>query len=154
MHTPTERFWAKVVRTSHCWEWTAGLDQRGYGRFQTGTSRATARTVLAHRWAYEEAHGPIPDGLLVCHRCDNPACVRPDHMFLGTELDNQSDSWNKGRRERGEQRAHAKLTEAAVRDIRARYAMGDVTQQALADEFDISRSLVSGVVSRHRWTHI
>lgn len=87
------RFWSKVpIGAEGCWEWKAGLSPRGYGQFwDTGTNRG------AHRYAYEQVIGPIPEGLFVCHRCDNPACVRPDHLFLGTQQDNMSDKQSKGR---------------------------------------------------------
>lgn len=87
-----ERFWAKVEKTDGCWEWTAFVHPKGYGMF--GVGREARR---AHRVSYEIANGPIPDGLCVCHSCDNRRCVRPDHLFLGTNQDNVDDKMRKGR---------------------------------------------------------
>lgn len=96
-----ERFWPKVRKTDTCWWWTAGGDKAdGYGRIRAG-GRGTP-TLLAHRAAWEITFGPIPDGLEVCHTCDTPRCVRPDHLFLGTSLQNNQDMVAKGRQAKGE----------------------------------------------------
>lgn len=96
--TPTfeQRFWSKARKTDGCWVWLAGKDKDGYGNFSVG-QRATARPVRAHRVAWELTHGSIPDGLFVLHECDNPPCVRPDHLFLGTNQNNMDDMVAKGR---------------------------------------------------------
>lgn len=92
-----ETFWSKVDTTGECWLWLAArIPPYGYGNFG-GTQDGVRWVKLAHRHAYELAHGPIPEGMWVLHRCDNPPCVRPDHLFLGTHADNMRDMVAKGR---------------------------------------------------------
>jgi hypothetical protein len=91
-----ERFWSKVDRSGECWMWVASLASTGYGQFYDKPRRRTP--IGAHRVAWELANGPIPAGLQVLHRCDNPPCVRPDHLFIGTVSDNMRDMYAKGRR--------------------------------------------------------
>jgi hypothetical protein len=94
---PVENFWSKVDQTGDCWTWTAGRDKDGYGKFAIGLGGHAQRHVRAHRFAYESLVGDIPDGHVVMHRCDNPPCVRPDHLTTGTPLDNNDDKIAKGR---------------------------------------------------------
>src|SRR5688500_9072371 len=88
-----ERLWAKTMQTPDCWLWPGRLDRCGYGTLGDGKKG----NMLAHRAAWIVTHGPIPDGMKVCHKCDNPRCVRPDHLFLGTQHDNIMDCRAKGR---------------------------------------------------------
>lgn len=90
----SERFWAHVRKGESCWEWMGYRDPKGYGRFKP--SKASSES-LAHRFAWTQENGAIPEGLFVLHRCDNPACVKPDHLFLGTRGDNNNDMARKGR---------------------------------------------------------
>lgn len=110
-------FWQKVDKGTEdgCWIWTGARHRKGYGRFAV----ANRRKVYAHRYSWELAHGPIPDGLFVLHRCDNPPCVNPGHLFLGTNQDNMRDAAAKGRLV-----SRAKLTEAIVTSMRRRHAAG------------------------------
>lgn len=93
------RFWAKVHILSpiECWEWQSGKDPNGYGRFGIGPDRSNITPRLAHRVAWELAVGPIPEGRHLCHHCDNPGCVNPAHLFIGTAGDNMRDMARKGR---------------------------------------------------------
>lgn len=138
---------------SGCWLWEGSTNEDGYGRFWNGHRR-----IGAHRQSWIEARGQIPVGLSVLHRCDNPACVNPNHLFLGTQLDNISDMKTKGRaRNRphlGEQHPMAILTESQVIEIRRRYAEGSVMMAHLGAEFGISRQSVSDVIKRKSWRHV
>lgn len=153
------RFWGYVARTDDsCWEWTGALTRQGYGRFPFGDG-----TLRAHRVAWVLAHGPIPDGQMVCHRCDNPQCVRPDHLFLGSAADNVADMFSKQRhaigterhphttnpliRAHGTRNAAAKLTDDQVDEIRRLAAVQPrPTYTELAARFGVSRTLVSSIL--------
>lgn len=104
---------------SGCWTWTAAVNAQGYGIFNRDTK--PSRCVLAHRYAYESIVGPVPDDLCVLHRCDNPRCVRPNHLFVGTRTDNAADKVAKGRQgaPRCEGHPRARVTPELVREIRA-----------------------------------
>ena len=91
-----ERIFARADRGGECWVWTLAVDRDGYGKVQV-----KGRTLRPHRVVYETLVGPIPEGLVVCHRCDNPRCVRPDHLFLGTQAENIADRDAKGHTARG-----------------------------------------------------
>src|SRR3990172_4237019 len=90
-------FWAKVNKSDGCWTWTASKRKFGYGAFVWADSEGRIIQGRAHRFSYELHHGPIPLGICVLHKCDNPACVRPSHLFLGTRADNNFDMLSKGR---------------------------------------------------------
>jgi hypothetical protein len=142
------RFWANVRIGPRCWPWIGCLRSDGYGVVGCG-----ARSCRAHRLAYEMTFGPIPDGLHVLHDCDNRACCRPDHLTLGTNLDNITDMIAKGRQHRGERSPGAKLTETAVRLVRARHAAG-VALDVIAVEFGISKANASLIINRRTWWHV
>jgi hypothetical protein len=145
------RFWAKVLvkEPDECWEWQAGKTAFGYGRMGV----AGHRLMLAHRISWELANGPILDDLKVLHRCDNPPCVNPAHLFLGTTGDNNRDCDAKGRRERrGSHNGRAILDEDLVERIRWEHYRGQ-TQAALARKYGVGRIVISAVVLGRTWTH-
>ena len=161
------RFWSKVDKSGGCWIWTAAKDRKGYGKFSIGpgkTKDGTRRNgmVSAHRYSYEMANGPIPKhpsfhGFCVLHHCDNPSCVNPDHLFLGTNEDNVHDMDNKGRRvnkqKKGSAHPNAILNEAKVKEIVAsrRDGMSCVT---VAMRYGISPVTVSAIMKGRIWQHM
>ena len=142
-----DRFEERFIKSDGCWEWIAYKDGGGYGII-----KIDGKKQKAHRVAYRLYVGEIPDGMCVCHRCDNPGCVNPGHLFLGTMADNMRDCENKGRRVHpsGEKNGRAKLTEAQVVEIRVRYSEGD-TQSELAKEFGVTQTAISHIVYGRNW---
>jgi hypothetical protein len=160
LHSPPEhRFWAKVDKDgpihpklgTRCWLSTGVKDKGGYGYM-----RVRGSLVSMHRYSWELHFGAIPDGLDVCHRCDNRVCVNPTHLFLGTQAGNNADMVAKDRQAKGEDFPQAKLTKEDVREIRRRYALGGPrnTLRALASEFGVSMPTIHRVVKREKWKHI
>jgi hypothetical protein len=139
-----EKFWSKVniKKEDECWIWIGAKEISGYGYLKN--TRTTS--IKAHRLSYELHYGEIPDGLQVCHTCDNPACVNPKHLFLGTIADNMADRDKKGRQydRRGIKNGRAKLSLENVEEIRKLRNEG-WTQQSLADRFNISQNAISKV---------
>lgn len=133
---------------SGCWLWLGYCDKNGYGGFGYNW-----KMRIAHRFSYEAFCGPITNGLHVLHKCDTPSCVNPDHLFLGTELDNARDKHAKGRQRyfRGTERPDAILTEQQVLEIRNSKVR---PQTALAEKYGISQTLVSKIQRRERWKHL
>ena len=151
-YTPkdVERFWSKVDLSKAdedfaCWEWTAFQLIEGYGTIGWGK-----KVCRSHRVAYEIAFGEYPDTLHVLHHCDNPACVNPNHLFLGTNSDNIRDKVAKGRAQHlyGEQHGKHKLTNEQVAEIRQRYAQGGVSYRQLAEEYGVDHSQIGNIVKR------
>lgn len=134
-----------------CWNWT-GFKLKGYGKFNKIINGKQV-ALKASRHFYEHFNGPIPEGMLVCHHCDNPACVNPKHLFLGTHKDNMRDMSQKGRRLgsftgfRGEKMAHTKLTDDQARSIRTDPRPNNI----IAAEYGVSRPLVSYIKSGRAW---
>lgn len=145
-----ERFWEKVdvCGPDECWPWLAATKQGGYGKILGEDGRFR----LAHRVAFALVVGPIPVGLLLCHRCDNPGCVNPRHLFLGTQADNLQDMRAKGRGNppRGRQHPRARLTEELVILIRADRR----GHRRIARDLGIGKSTVGMVKAGLTWTHV
>lgn len=149
-----ERFWRLVLTSDGCWEWLGGLDRDGYGFF----THSEQGLIRAHRFSWELANGRHPGNLLVCHSCDNPTCVRPDHLWAGTGKDNQSDMSTKGRHgnrpcKPGVGNIKAKLRAEDVLELRRRATAGELTAD-LAKYFKLSTGNVRAIVRRITWKHI
>jgi len=141
-----DKFWSKVKKTNKCWWWSAAKDGCNYGRL--GNKKA-------HRVSYEMHFGKIPKGIYVCHSCDNPSCVNPEHLFLGTQKQNMLDMVRKGRQNKakGSKHGNAKLTEEIVNKIRNDYKIIRSTRK-LAKIYNISRSSIKFIVQYVSWRHI
>lgn len=131
-----------------CWEWQAGRNDDGYGN-----TKWKGRSEKAHRVAYELAYGEFDRSLLVMHTCDNPSCCNPNHLVLGTKLDNNRDRARKGRSApvHGEHNGCHKLTNAQVQEIRQKYTAKEANQYQLADEYGVSQPNVGYIVRRETW---
>lgn len=142
-----ERFEEKIVRIpiGGCWIWMACTDGKGYGRFSAG-----GKTVLPHRFAYQEFRGPVAEELLLCHTCDVPECVNPWHMFIGTQEANMRDAASKGRTSRGKHRPTSKLTDGAVRYI----LNSRMPRSMLAQIFNVHDMTIGKIKRRELWKHV
>jgi hypothetical protein len=139
------RFWAKVKKGTGCWLWTGATSSYGYGKLHIRKS-----TVDAHRISWEVANGIIPLGMSVLHRCDNPLCVRPSHLFLGTHRENMQDKTQKGRGLFGERNGRCKLTPKDVRFIRS----SPLAATSLRRMFCVSDGTIRDIRAGRSWRHL
>ena len=161
--------WRRVEKGTGCWEWRGCRSKKGYGITTWYDSSGRKGHRQTHRAAWELCNGPIPRGLMVLHRCDNPTCVNPEHLFLGTAADNSADMVAKGRSMRGNQEwrervaakiprgeaaHHTKLRTTDVLAIRDLYEAGNITMQRLAVRFGVSRGTVHDILAGITWKHI
>ena len=146
----TERFWRHVDRgggESECWPWSGAHNRFGHGNFLNDRGEKTT----AHRVAWEFANGPIPVNMCVCHRCDNPPCCNPAHLFLGTRGDNANDMAAKGRAAQGERHPQRKLTTIIAGEIRQTHSASGATFTSIAARFGVGRTTVADIVYGKRW---
>ncbi len=146
-----ERFWEKVDKSGDCWLWTAATNLNGYGVIWFNQVMTPAPRVAVFLTGLE-----IPDGMCVCHTCDNPPCVNPSHLFIGSYSDNLVDMVSKGRanRPKGERSPFAKMTDEGVLAARAAYAEGGALQKDLAEQYGVSKTAMRRILIREKWAHI
>jgi hypothetical protein len=147
------RFWSKVDRSPEgCWNWLASTGTGGYGQININ-----GKPRVASRVAFELVYGEIPEGLFVCHWCDNRLCVNPDHLFLGTPADNIHDMDAKGRRVNsphfGSRHGCAKLDEQKVAEIKRRIQAGE-SQKTLAAEYGVTPGAINHIAKGRQWRHV
>lgn len=145
-----QRFMSKVSKDPcGCWIWKASKNKDGYGQFSVKN-----KVLSAHRFSYEIHKGPVSKGLSVCHSCDNPSCVNPDHLWIGTHKDNMKDCWQKNRGKTifgiGQKNVKAKLTEENAQEIKN----SDLKYLELAEKFNVTRETISKIKRNKRWAHI
>lgn len=146
-----ERFQENIGKPDEngCWPWIGGGVSRGYGSFVSDSGKR----MKVHRYAWELVNGPIPYGLCVLHKCDNPSCVNPHHLFIGTLDENSKDMINKGRSCRGERHPNSKLTENDVASIRTLRDNG-LSYSDLARRFCVNQTAIAKIVKRENWSHV
>lgn len=145
-----QKLWSRVQKGDGCWNWTGAKLPLGYGYFYWKSLR-----FYVHRATWEIFNkSNIPDGMIVCHKCDNPGCVRPEHLFLGTDKTNSDDKVAKGRHARGRALPRTKLTEEIVVEIRGRYLAGDVSQAQLSEKYGVSQGSIFRLLSGMCWKHV
>lgn len=142
------RFWSWVIKTDDCWVFSCAPNGDGYCFLLI-----EGKTVPAHRLSWLIHRGPIPEGLCILHKCDNRQCVRPDHLFPGTNADNSADMVIKGRQARGERSPRSKLSEPEVLQIRARRLAGE-TLKVVAADYGVDFSTISDIDRRKTWKHV
>lgn len=146
-----ERFWSRVHKTETCWFWTGGTFSNGYGLFTV-----QGKTIGAHRYVFQQQHGLIPKDMFICHTCDNPPCVNPAHLFLGTHTDNMQDCISKGRfshhGQKGSLHNLAKLREKDIPVIRSMLLFCTPTE--ISKIYKVAPTTISYIRDRKTWTHV
>ena len=151
-------FWNRVIKTNNCWMWNGSrLNSKNknnlvYGIFQI-YKNGIQKSYMAHRISWFLKNGDIPDNLMVCHKCDNPLCVNPDHLFLGTNIDNMKDMVSKRRSASGDKNGRRKLNEEKIKEIIKRYRTGEYST-SLGREYGVSSGTICSVAEGKTWKNI
>lgn len=148
--SPEERFWEKVEKTESCWNWIGSRNADGYGVLDID-----GLNYRAHRFVLEIEGGKIPSSIKVCHKCDNPICVNPDHLFLGSQADNVKDMRDKGRAsdyftKKGHEHPKAKFTEDEIRTIKQLAGEG-ISQRKIAERYGVAQQTISRIINGRRY---
>lgn len=143
------RLMGYVLKRDDCWLWTGHIVADGYGKIMID-----GKKKKVHRASYELFKGPIPKGMIVRHMCNEPLCINPDHLLLGTFQENADDMVKAGRSSHGENHPKAKLTDDSVREIRRSYAAKEYSQQELANKYGVNQMNISFIVRRSSWKHV
>ena len=145
--TIEQRFWEKVKKggDDECWLWIGARNNAGYGNI-----KAEGKYINGHRLSYKIHFGEIKKGMYICHKCDNPSCVNPKHLFMGIPQENDNDKVKKQRQSRGEKHPISKLTEELVRKIRKESG----SHQSLSIKYNVSRRLIGMVKQKSIWKHV
>lgn len=155
---PEARFWRRVDRNGPihstlgaCWVWTGGKFDNSYGAIYVD-----GKSKKAHHFSWTYHYGPFSSALCVLHKCDNPSCVNPHHLFLGSKADNSTDMVRKGRQTKGEQHSRAKVTEEMVKVIRSEYVWRSSTHgtYGLAKKYGLSQYCIMSIIQRKTWKHV
>lgn len=146
-----ERFWKFVLKSEKCWLWTGSKTKKGgYGQISI-----KGKPFRANRFSWIIHYGEIPKGLMICHKCDNPSCVHPEHLFLGNQITNMRDMISKNRQNiaRGCRKPACKLDEEKIKTIRSLY-QNPFCARELADKFNVSKQNILDIVKRKAWKHV
>lgn len=146
-----ERFWRRVRKCDGCWTWTGERSSKGYGRIRARAGGG--QWIRAHRASWVLANGQIPAGLQVLHRCDNPPCVRPEHLFLGTDATNRLDAAEKGRHFSIQPPSTGQIGEAQAAEIRVEIRAGRQRRE-IARTYGVSEGLIRAIAERRLWPHV
>lgn len=158
--TTAEKFWARVDRTGgpdSCWPFSGGYKAKGgHGQIVIGTRKTGGILIGSHRLAWTLTNGPIPKDMCVCHKCDNPPCCNPDHLFLGTASENFADMRRKGRARggslKGEINRNSRFTDEQVKQIRDKYSSGK-SQREIGEEYGVGQTTISYII-KNGWRHV
>lgn len=154
LQTIEDRLNSYIDKTGDCWVWTRDTYNYGYGKLSIGKSKQ----IRAHRYMYEKTYGEIPKGMNVLHKCDNPKCVKPEHLFLGTQKDNVSDMMRKGRGGyrsfKGEEHVNSKLKDVDIIKIKDLWNSGLFLQREIAEQMGVSQQVISKIVNGVTWKHV
>lgn len=148
---PNERFWKYVQKTETCWIWSGGKTTGGYGKFNPTHKSGWEKS---HRFSWTLHFGEIPEGKVVCHKCNMKLCVRPDHLYVATSRENTLDAMRDGLCPIGEKHGMAKITEEQVKEIRLLHKPKEISMGFLAKKYGITKTQISRIINRKTWKHI